>query len=370
MAQPTAYNRVYDFDAFQTSNPTTPLPSTQVSAELNAVETTVDGICTNLAIIQRDDTKLANEAVHKDAFDSDALALMGGSWTPKGDWATSTAYSVSDVVEEGGSSYVCVTAHTSGTFSTDRDTNNYWIIVANPGLSAGSVFFERISGDGAKGPFTLSVNLGTDEKQIFVIGPSNGTSKVLDPVADYTINGTALTFTANTTSGTNNYIIWSVSSTALSASAAATTAKTAAETAKTGAETAQTAAETARDAAVVAKTAAETALDNFDDIYLGAKSSDPSVDNDGDALTAGDLYFNTSANQLKVWSGSAWIGIGANTDETSKVSSNDTTAGFLNGKLVAGSNITFTENNNGSNETMTIAATYTGVGLGMVLALG
>lgn len=46
-----------------------------------------------------------------------------------------------------------------------------------------------------------------------------------------------------------------------------------------------------------------------------------------------------------------------NTDETAKVSSNDTTAGYLNGKLVAGSNVTLTENNNGGNETLTIAAT-------------
>lgn len=45
-----------------------------------------------------------------------------------------------------------------------------------------------------------------------------------------------------------------------------------------------------------------------------------------------------------------------NTDETAKVSSNDTTAGYLNGKLVAGTNITLTENNNGGNETLTIAA--------------
>lgn len=45
-----------------------------------------------------------------------------------------------------------------------------------------------------------------------------------------------------------------------------------------------------------------------------------------------------------------------NTDETAKVSSNDTTAGFLNGKLVAGTNVTITENNDGGNETLTIAA--------------
>jgi len=43
-----------------------------------------------------------------------------------------------------------------------------------------------------------------------------------------------------------------------------------------------------------------------------------------------------------------------------KVSSNDTTSGYLNGKLVAGSNVSFTENNDGGNETLTIAAINNG----------
>ena len=59
-------------------------------------------------------------------------------------------------------------------------------------------------------------------------------------------------------------------------------------------------------AAQAAQAAAELAADNFDDTYLGAKSSDPTVDNDGDALNSGDLYFNTASNVLKVYNGSAW----------------------------------------------------------------
>lgn len=47
-------------------------------------------------------------------------------------------------------------------------------------------------------------------------------------------------------------------------------------------------------------------LDNFDDLYLGAKSSDPVVDNDGDALQAGALYFNTTSLNLNYYTGSAW----------------------------------------------------------------
>jgi len=112
------------------------------------------------------------------------------------------------------------------------------------------------------------------------------------------------------TSATNAANSASAASTsATNASNSASTAETHkddAETAKTGAETAQTNAETAQTAAEAAQAAAELAFDNFDDIYLGAKASDPSVDNDGNALNAGDLYFNTTSNNLKVYTGSAW----------------------------------------------------------------
>lgn len=47
---------------------------------------------------------------------------------------------------------------------------------------------------------------------------------------------------------------------------------------------------------------------------------------------------------------------GANTDTIVRVSSNDTTSGYLNGKLVAGDNITFAEGSDGGNETLTLAA--------------
>ena len=60
-------------------------------------------------------------------------------------------------------------------------------------------------------------------------------------------------------------------------------------------------------AAQAAQAAAELAADNFDDLYLGSKSSEPSVDNDGDALTEGDLYYNSNTTTLKVFSGGQWI---------------------------------------------------------------
>ena len=52
-------------------------------------------------------------------------------------------------------------------------------------------------------------------------------------------------------------------------------------------------------------------------------------------------------------------GFGSADTEKVKVSSNDTTAGFLNGKLVAGTNISLTEGSDGGNETLTAALSGT-----------
>jgi len=45
---------------------------------------------------------------------------------------------------------------------------------------------------------------------------------------------------------------------------------------------------------------------NFADVYLGGKAADPVLRNDGSALQAGDLYFNTTNNEMRVYSGSIW----------------------------------------------------------------
>ena len=65
--------------------------------------------------------------------------------------------------------------------------------------------------------------------------------------------------------------------------------------------------------------------------------------------TIGMLWQDTSVNGDLVGA--------TTTDEKAKVSANDTTSGYLNGKLVAGTNITLTEGSDGSNETLTIAST-------------
>jgi hypothetical protein len=59
-------------------------------------------------------------------------------------------------------------------------------------------------------------------------------------------------------------------------------------------------------AAAASAAAAAASYDAFDDRYLGDKASDPTLDNDGNALLTGALYFNTTSNDMKVYNGSAW----------------------------------------------------------------
>ena len=79
------------------------------------------------------------------------------------------------------------------------------------------------------------------------------------------------------------------------------TAEVNASTSATNAANSATAAASSATSAENAKNAAEAALDTFDDDFLGSKASEPAVDNDGDALADGALYFNTTDNVMKVY---------------------------------------------------------------------
>jgi hypothetical protein len=67
-------------------------------------------------------------------------------------------------------------------------------------------------------------------------------------------------------------------------------------------------------AAEAAATAAAASYDSFDDRYLGAKSTAPTLDNDGNALLTGAIYWNSTSNQMFAWTGSAWGSISSTAD--------------------------------------------------------
>ena len=60
------------------------------------------------------------------------------------------------------------------------------------------------------------------------------------------------------------------------------------------------------DAAAASAAAAAISYDDFDDRYLGAKATPPTLDNDGAALLTGAIYWDTSSNAMYAWTGSEW----------------------------------------------------------------
>ena len=98
-------------------------------------------------------------------------------------------------------------------------------------------------------------------------------------------------------------------SSALTSQTAAATSATSAATSASSALTSQTAAATSAASAATSATSAATTYDDFDDRYLGSKSSAPTVDNDGNTLLVGAIYWNSTLNNMYVWSGSVWVQI-------------------------------------------------------------
>ncbi|OFX03288.1 MAG: hypothetical protein A3E78_12190 [Alphaproteobacteria bacterium RIFCSPHIGHO2_12_FULL_63_12] len=137
MAQPPAFVRLEDYTDYETANPGNPPPSASLDAEFDALKVTTDAVRQNMALLQRDDGALANAKVTPDSLASATLALIASDWTPRGAWATATVYAVGDLVSNAGTSYVCATAHTSGTFATD--------LAADKWLALGAATFGQVT---------------------------------------------------------------------------------------------------------------------------------------------------------------------------------------------------------------------------------
>ena len=189
------------------------------------------------------------------AFDaSGEIAVTQELGTYKGNWAASTSYSARDIVK-------------------DTTTNN--IFIANTAHTS-------------SGSLPLTTNTDSAKWDLLVDAAS--------ATASASAAATSATNSANSATASAN----SASAAASSESNAATSESNAA-TSASNASTSATNASNSATAAANSASAAEAYADNFDDAYLGAKASNPSVDNDGDPLDDGALYFDTTNNVMKVY---------------------------------------------------------------------
>jgi hypothetical protein len=142
----------------------------------------------------------------------------------------------------------------------------------------------------------------------------------------------------NTSSTIDAAVATATAAAASSATDSANSATASANSATASANSA-TAAASSASAAQAAEDAALAALDSFDDRYLGVKTSDPTTDNDGNALVAGALYYNSTDDVMKVYEGSIWVAAYAS----------------LSGTLVAANNLS---------DVASVSAARTNLGLG------
>lgn len=99
----------------------------------------VDGVDLE-TVAAAEDYALSAEASATAAAASEAAALAAENslleW--KNAWLTATAYAPSDLVQQDGNTYVCVEAHTSGTFSTDLAALKWELFAAKGASGAGT----------------------------------------------------------------------------------------------------------------------------------------------------------------------------------------------------------------------------------------
>ena len=303
-------------------------------------------------------TERANKVL---AFDSSGeISVTQELGRYRGDWSASTAYAVRDLVKDTSTDniFFCNTAHTSSgvePLTTNSDSAKWDLIVdaaaatSSANAAASSATAAAASATAAASSATAAASSATDAQTAQTAAETaqtgaetaetNATTQATNAATSATAASTSATNAATSetnasnsasaasTSATNAATSASNASTsetnaassataAASSATTATTQATAASTSATNAATSATnsaasatTATNAATAAQAAQAAAELAADNFDDTYLGAKASDPSVDNDGDPLNAGDLYFNTTSSVLKYYDGSAWQSI-------------------------------------------------------------
>jgi hypothetical protein len=142
--------------------------------------------------------------------------------------------------------------------------------------------------------------------------------------------------TASNSAGTATTQASNASASATAATTSATSAAasaTAAATSATSAAASATAAATSATSAAASATAAADTYDNFDDRYLGAKSTPPTLDNDGNALLTGALYFNSVLAAMYVWTGSAWSVMATSGDIESVTAGTGLTGGGASGAV-------------------------------------
>lgn len=208
MTQPAPYNRVTSFTTDQAAQPTAPLNGANVDAELNGVKVTLDQTLANLAVIQRDDTGVANQSV---GYDQLKPELSGVFRTPTA-WVTGHDYTIYDSVFYQGVFYRSLTSHTSGVFATDLGNNNWQLVadynVVMSGLLHGASASSVTIGTGSQSFLTSTDKAIAVGSSITLVWTADPTQYMAGQVTAYSLG--TVTFNASVAAGSGTHADWQV----------------------------------------------------------------------------------------------------------------------------------------------------------------
>jgi hypothetical protein len=339
MPQPTPYERLYSFSDYQEVNPTKPLRGSEVDAELDAVKLTTDQLRSNIGLIQRDDGKLANQAVTPESLSAGALAMIHqGEYVPRGAWVAARVYELGDLVDFNAATYLCVVAHTSVTQFANDLAAGRWLLIANGALTGQSTAVDLFEGDGTETVFTLGFNYtGNNAAQVFV----GGVAQI--PVQDFTISGTTLTLVvappAPSVAGRSNVMVRGAGVEAqLAADAAATQAAnaSASATAALGSETAAAGSEAAAaTSATNSENSATAAAGSATTATNQATTATTQATNAAGSATAAAGSATAAANSATAAAGSATAAADSATTATNQATTATTQATAASGSAAA-----------------------------------
>jgi hypothetical protein len=298
----------------------------------------------------------ANKALGFDANGNPAIADTLG--TNRGNWAATTLYYVRDIIKDTTNNNIwqATVQHTSsGSLPIGTNTDSAkWTLLVDAAAASTSATNAATSASAASTSATAAASSATaasgsastastqasnastsaSNASSSASAASSSASTASTQATNAGTSATAAASSASSASSSASAASTSASNASSSASAASTSASNAstsatnasnsastattqatnASTSASNASTSATNAATSASSAATAQTAAESArdatlaaYDSFDDRYLGAKTSNPTVDNDGNTLVAGALYFNSVDGAMQLWTGSAWV---------------------------------------------------------------
>ena len=253
------------------------------------------------------------------------------SATASNNSATASASSATD------SAASATTASTKASEASTSATNSANSATASANSATESANSATASANSA----TASANSASTATTQASLATTNGQAQV---TLATTQAGTATTKASEASTSATNAAT-SATNSANSATASANSATGAASSASTATTKASESATSATNAANSAAAAAAS-FDSFDDRYLGAKASEPSTNNDGDALVAGNLYFLTGTG-MQVYDGAAWIAASSSGNVSLYSYEYIATAGqtSFSGSDVNGQTLSYTANN-------------------------